>query len=165
MKEEWVKIPDFTDYSISSYGRVRNDNRERMVKPSVTRSGMVKVGLYKAGAQYTRAVRLLVAETFVGGRSEKFDTPINLDGDQLNCRADNLLWRPRWFAWKYASQFLIIEKYVGKGPIIDRKSGVVYEDVVQASITNGLLVRELLMTLVTKTPIFPTWQIFDWYRQ
>lgn len=164
MEEEWRKIYEFSDYSVSSLGRIRNDRRQRMVQQSLATGDVVKVGLVKGGKQFTRSVKVIVANVFVDGRSEKFDTPMLLDGNPRNMRADNMVWRPRWFAWKYASQFLLMDKYVGKGPIKDRKTGEIYADVVEAAVANGLLFREILITLINKAPIFPTWQIFDWYR-
>lgn len=165
MTERWEKIFDFTDYSVSTYGRIRNDRRGTLVKQSINSRGVAKVGLYRDHIQHTRSVKVIVAETFVEGENEKFDTPVLLDGDPRNNRADNIVWRPRWFAWKYASQFELFEKYLDKGPIRDRKSGKVYKNVVDACIENGILVREVMITLVNKTPVFPTWQVFDWARE
>jgi hypothetical protein len=164
MEETWAKIYDFTDYSVSTLGRIRNDRRDRLIRQSMSTRGVAKVGLYRDGIQYTRSVKVIVAETFVGGRTEKFDTAMLLDGDPFNNRVDNLVWRPRWFCWKYASQFLLFDKYVDKGPISDRKTEEVYDNVVQAAMINGLLVREIMISLVNKTPVFPTWQVFDWVR-
>jgi hypothetical protein len=163
-EETWAKIYDFTDYSVSTQGRIRNDKRERLVSQSMNSRGVVRVGLYRNGQQFTRSVKVIVAETFVGGRTEKFDTAMLLDGDPFNNRADNILWRPRWFCWKYASQFEIMEKYIGKGPIVDRKTEEIYIDVAAAAVMNGLLVKEVMMSLVSKTPVWPTYQVFDWYH-
>lgn len=165
MEEIWVQLAEFPNYSISSEGRVRNDVRGRIVRTSLTRQGAAKVGLIRGGVQETRSVKVLVAEHFVDGWSETFNTPINLDGDQTNNNVDNIVWRPRWFACKYKSQFYKIEMYSGVGPIVDRKTGIIYKDVVDAALSNGVLFYEIQMSLVNKVPIFPTWHIFDWVRE
>lgn len=165
MDEFWAPILDFPDYSISSLGRVRNDRRDKIMHPSMTKQGALKVGLVKGGKQYGRSVKVLVAETFVDGATVQFNTPMILDYDQTNCQADNIVWRPRWFAWKYARQHEDLDKYVGRGPLVDRKTGVFYNDIVEAATANGLLFYELHMSVVNKTPVFPIWHIFDWTRR
>lgn len=162
MEETWAPIFEFPNYSVSTEGRIRNDERQRLVSQSLTQQGAVKVGLVKDGKQYTRSVKVLVAERFVSGQDDIFDTPMHLDGDQTNNSVTNLVWRPRWFAWKYARQFESIEEYIGVGPIKERKSGLVYEDIVNASITYGVLFYEVKLALVNKIPVFPTWHVFDW---
>jgi len=164
MDEMWLTIKNFPNYSVSSHGRVRNEDRGRLMNTSLTQQGGVKVGLVSGSRQYTRSVKVLVAEAFVDGASERFDTPMHLDGNQENNNASNLVWRPRWFAWKYKRQFQHLEQYSGLGPVKDRKSGLLYSDVVEASVTNGLLFEEVYMSLVNKVPTFPTYQIFDWVK-
>lgn len=161
LDEVWFPIAEFPQYEVSSYGQIRNTNTDRILRQSRTTQGALKVGLWDGYQQQTRSVKVLVAEAFVRGYSDRFDTPIHLDGDQDNVVADNLAWRPRWFAWKYSKQFPAIYQYAGIGPLVERKSGVVYEDIVEACIKNGILHRELLISLTNKTPIFPNWLIFD----
>jgi len=164
MEEMWIQLESFPNYSISSEGRIRNDERDTLVLPSRTRQGGLKVGLVNNGVQHTRSLKVLVAQTFVDGQTEIFATPIQLDGDQENVRADNIVWRPRWFAWKYTRQFEKIDDYIGVGPLSERKSGLVYQDIVEASLSNGVLFDAVNLALVNKIPVFPTWQMFDWIR-
>lgn len=163
MQEQWEILPDFPIYAISSYGRIRNERRNRLVKITYTRDGEAKVGLVDtSGIQRTRSVRLLVAKTFVPGMTDVFNTPINLDGDRANNNADNLLWRPRWFAQKYVLQLTTLEHYTKNSvPIVDRTTGVIYSNIAEASMINGLLFTEVAMSLVNKIPVFPSWHLFD----
>lgn len=165
MEETWFQIKDFPNYAVSSYGRICNEERGRIVKTSTTRQGGIKVGLTQGGRQYTRSVKVLVAEAFIKGRTHTFDTPMHLDGDQSNNHISNIVWRPRWFAWKYARQFEKIDDYIGLGPISDRKTGLLYSDIVEASLANGVLFYEVHLSLVNKMPVFPTWHIFDWVKE
>lgn len=164
MEEQWAQIKEFPNYSISSEGRVRNDDRGRIVKVSRTQQGASKVGLVHSKKQHTRAVNVLVAEAFVSGYSDIFNTPMHLDGDASNNRAENLVWRPRWFAWKYTRQFETVNEYNGLGPIKERSSGIVYIDIVSAGVLNGILFEEIAMSLSTKEATWPTWQIYDWVK-
>lgn len=165
MEEMWAKILGFPKYSVSTEGRIRNDVRERIVQQSCTAHGLAKVGLSKNGKQYTRSVKILVATAFIPGKTAEFDTAMNLDGNQQNNHVHNLVWRPHWFVCKYSAQFANIDDYRGIGPIVDRHSGLVYADIVDAGIANGYLFKEIKMALVNKIPVFPTWHLFDWSKQ
>lgn len=164
MEEEWAPINEFPNYSVSSYGRVRNDDRNKLVKISTTTQGAAKVGLVMGGKQYTRSVKVLVAEHFVKGYNENFDTPMQLDCNPLNNYATNIVWRPRWFAWKYARQFKDIDKYIDRGPVYNNTTGTVYKNIAEAGMRNGLLFYEIHFAIVNRTAVFPTWHVFDWVR-
>ena len=158
--EHWKTIIEFPEYKVSDQGRVLNTSNNRVLRESVTQSGVVKIGIVKGGTQFTRCVPLLVADTFVEGRDDIFNTPIHLDGDSRNNRADNLLWRPRAFAWKFTRQFTDIPAKYKKGPLVDIETGVQYKDVVEAAKVNGLLFEDVLKTITIQKPAFPTWQTF-----
>lgn len=162
MDKHWKKIKGFPEYSVSTSGEIRNDARRKPVRTSLTKQGGVKVGLMSGGKQFSRGVKNLVAEAFVPGKSETMDTPMLLDGNQENLHVSNIVWRPRWFAWKYHRQFDMIKTYAGVGPIYDRRSGIRYEDIVEAGIVNGLLFNEINLSLLNHTPCFPNWLRFDW---
>lgn len=106
MDQEWCEIEDFPGYSISNHGFVRSDRFDRLVARRVNNRGLVYVGLSRDSEQVNVSVARLVACGFLPPpRNEAFDTPINLDGDRINNRVENLMWRPRWFAIKYYQQF------------------------------------------------------------
>jgi len=165
MKEEWRKTKGFDYYSVSTEGRVRNDFRRRMVKTSITRDGTAKVNLYQDGYCYTRSVKNLVATAWLPRRGDPFDTVMCLDLDQSNARLSNLVWRPRWFAWKYSNQIKEIELYITSGQVVERKTGIVYDNIVHASLANGLLFYEVGLALTNNLPVFPDWRMFDWYQK
>lgn len=161
MEEVWTVISGFPEYKISSYGQIINLDNGKAIRHSHTAQGARKVGLSLGGVQYTRSVKVLVAEAFVSGRSEDFDTPIQLDGNQDNVWANNLMWRPRWFAWKYARQFHNIDDFRDRGRILDIESGEVYHDIVELVTTQGLLLTDVWRSIRSKKPIFPTGQVFE----
>ena len=162
MDEVWKHLPEFPDYWVSNLGQVRNENRDHILKPSLTKAGVLKVGLVRAGKQLTRSVKVLVAESFVPNTNELFDTPIQLDGDPLNVHADNLIWRPRWFAWKYHKQMEKVDEYLSTKSVKDSKTGLVYSSIANAAMSNGLLFVEVEMSVMNHIPVFPTWHHFTW---
>jgi hypothetical protein len=161
MEIEWAVIEEFPDYLISSEGDVVNKHSGRWMHLSETAHGVVKVGLVLSGKQHTRSVKVLVAENFVPGQDEVFDTPVHLNGDRTNNRADNLAWRPRWFAWEYARQFSNITEKERIGPLRDIDNDERYFDIVECATLNGLLFKDIRKALVLKESVFPTFQRFE----
>ena len=162
MEEVWQSIINYPLYEVSNHGEIRNKNSGRPVRLSTTRQGGVKVSLICGTTRHTRSVKVLVADAFVDGQTDVYDTPIQLDGDQSNVDASNLMWRPRWFAWRYARQFHKADTYIGLGPLCDQKTGLMYKDIYEAATKNGLLFLEIQMSLVNRVPVFPTFHLFDW---
>lgn len=161
MDTQWARIQEFPDYSISNYGEVVNEHTQRLMRLSTTLQGAIKVNLVNEEGRSTRSVKVLVAEAFVNGQNDIFNTPIHLDGEQRNCRADNLMWRPRWFAWKYTRQFRILPGYINRGPVLELESQVQYFTIYDAATSNGLLFLDVWQSiLLVKDQVFPTWQRF-----
>jgi NUMOD4 motif len=161
MELDWVPIPDFPDYLVSNYGDIVNVHTGRWMKQSTTHGGVVKVGLISGNKQRTRSVAVLVAEAFCSGRTALFDTPIHLDGRRENNRADNLVWRPRWFAWAYSSQFTGRDDNAFIGPIRDMATGERYMSVLEAAVVNGLLMEGVRKSIALGEACFPTSQHFE----
>lgn len=165
MEEIWQVIPDFPNYEVSNFGQVAHIEGDYYIRPStVNRTGALKVGLVKNNKQYTRGLSKLVAEAFVPGQDDIFDTPIQLDNDYYNCRADNLAWRPRWFAHRYRKQYRHILDRYRLGPVVEMdEEGVVvnaYSDLVEVAMVNGLLLEDLWEGVNLKEPVFPHWRTF-----
>lgn len=161
MIEKWSKIDEFPTYKVSNYGEVVNQDTNRTLKESFTRSGLVKIGMVSGGIQHTRGVAMLVADAFVFGRTDTFNTPIHLDANPKNNIAENLLWRPRWFAWKYARQFVETDENSTRGPIVDLATDIWYNTMMDAAVTHGILIQDIWLSIVTKKPTIPTRQIFS----
>ena len=160
--EQWVPLLGYPGYSISNLGRVRNDKRERVLTVVKLKTSYSYVGLIKEGVQVNRSVAKLVSETFLPSPSIKtFTTPIHFDGDLANCRADNLAWRPRWFAIKHTGQFRR-QLPVYPDPVRELKSGEVFENSWKAVLRYGLLYMDLILSIINKTYVFPTMQSYEW---
>lgn len=161
---EWKEIEEFPEYSVSNTGLVRNDHTTRILNQSFNQQGVVKVGLFDGKKQHTRSVKFLVAVAFVEGRTNVFDTAINLDGDQEHNHARNIAWRPRWFAMRYSRQFDDVGDWYLNRQIYDTETELLYGDMVDAAIEHGILLKDILMS--THEPqhnTFPTGQKFGFY--
>lgn len=159
--EKWLKIAGFPEYSVSDYGRVRNDEFNRIMALSINQNGIVHVGLTTNRVQRKMSVTRLVAYAFLRcPQHPSFDTPINLDGDRRNNFAANILWRPRWFATEYFRQFreTLDEKYTV--PIRDADTGRPYDSSWEVAMEFGLLVRDVFRSAVLGSKVWPTNQIF-----
>jgi hypothetical protein len=158
--ENWKSIPLFLDYSVSDHGRIRSDKSERILALNVTQYGLLQVGMMRDGLQRHRSVPLLVAKAFIPEPGGPFDTPINMDGDRYNNHMDNLAWRPRWFAIKYNQQFKYPYPNPILEPVVDLKSGEVSANSLSAAKRYGLLEQDLVLSILNRTFVWPTYQQF-----
>lgn len=159
-QERWKTIELFPEYEVSNHGRVRTYKTGRILRMNVNQYGLLQVGLMRDGVQYHRSVPLLVAKAFLKPSEGPFDTPINLDGDRLNNRVENLLWRPRWFAIRYNQQFRYESEHHIASPIIDLKTKEVSENSLEAAKRYGLLEKDLVLSILSRTYVWPTYQEF-----
>ena len=153
-------IEGFPNYEITNRGHVFNLRTGREMVLSPTQNGDLTVGLTRAGHQYRYSVKCLVARAFVKGETRLFNTPILLDGDKYNLDARNIVWRPRWFAWKYTRQFTEPHNWYFFGPIVDRNSMTEYRNYIEAAKTNGLLCSDIMESIYNDKLTFPTHQKF-----
>ena len=160
MLENWKLIPLFEDYSVSDLGNVRTDKTGRLLSLNMNQYGVVHVGLMRNKKQYHRSVPLLVANAFLPPVGGPFDTPINLNGDRSNNAVSNLMWRPRWFAIKYNRQFRYPYENPITTPIVDLKTGEVSENSWEAAKRYGLLEYDLVLSILNRTYVWPTYQTF-----
>lgn len=154
--EESKPIPGFPNYEVTSFGRVFNVRTGREMALSPTEIGVLTVGLVYDHVQYRRSVKVLVARAFVPGESPKLNTPIQLDGNRNNLYANNIVWRPRWLAWEYARQFRDPPVWFFNGPIVDVIDGAIYDSIIEAALMTGTLCKDINLSIVNKTRVFPT---------
>lgn len=152
-RQRWEELDEFPDYAVSDIGEIFNIKTGMPRKLSINQYGIVKISLYKNGRELvTRSVALLVANAFVEGKTDIFDTPIHIDGDRLNCRADNMMWRPRWFAVQYHRQFDSEDFYKMNVRIVDEDTGQVYESVREACMDLGLYYNDVYRSYIHGEP-------------
>lgn len=173
-----VAIPGFPGYDVTNHGRVLNLRTRRPMTLSPTMNGDLTVGLTSEGHQYRYSVKVLVAKTFVNpnyleamgvpgrafvsGETDLFNTPVLLDGDKHNLYFENIVWRPRWFAWRYTNQFNDMIPWYSFGPIQEVGTENVYDSYLAAAIDNGILCVDIRESIYNSRLIFPTWQKFSY---
>lgn len=159
--EQWKPLEGYPGYSASTYGRIRNDDRDSILAVVRVAGRRCYVGLMQNNVQVKRSLSKLIAETFVENeRAEYFDTPIHLDGDLTNCAARNLRWRPKWFADRHTYQFTL--DLIDVGPVKNINTGVIYDGVWSIVFEHGVLFNDVVASIVNKTWVFPLMQCFEW---
>lgn len=158
---EWQPIRGFPGYSINSDGQVMHDKNQRLLRLRLNQYGVPYVGLMKDWQQHIRSLPRLVAMAFLAPPTEIFDTPIQLDGDPGNCRVDNLMWRPRWYAVKYKRQFERRYEQPVDEPVHAIHQFEQFPNSFEAACRYGLLEKEVVMSIVNRTPAWPTYQEFE----
>lgn len=101
--DTWLVIEEFPQYEVSDAGEVRNTRTGRILNQTDNGRDSFMVTFSQEGRRYTRSVRRLVAVAFLGDPMVD-DVAIPLDGDYTNNRADNLVWKPMWFAIEMKAQ-------------------------------------------------------------
>lgn len=161
MKERWKSIKGFPGYSVSNTGHIRAEKSGRILSQYENQYGVVCIGMMKDGKQKHRSVPLLVASAFLPPRGDAFDTPINLDGNRYNNHVENLAWRPRWFAIKYNKQFKEPYSYPIYQIIEDVKTGEQSENSFECARKYGLLESDVVLSIMNRTVVWPTYQEFQ----
>lgn len=158
---EWVAVEDFPGYSVSPLGVVRKDSTGRVLHIRLNQYGVPYVGLMRNWRQCIRSLPRLVAMAFIPQPNEIFDTPINLNGDRTDCRVENLMWRPRWYAVYYNNQFTDRYDNPINAPVRDTETDEEFPDSLAAACRFGLLEREVVLSILNYTLTWPTYQRFE----
>jgi len=158
MFEIWSQIRDFPEYEVSNTGIVRRVDNGQIIHTTVVSDGSIGVKLSRDGKQHQHLVRRLVADAFVIRENYHCDSVIHRDGDKTNCNRENLAWRPRWFCWKYARQFLgPVPHGWTDFPVRNRTTGQVFTNVMEASYTDATLCEEVYTSCISNRNAFPNY--------
>jgi hypothetical protein len=90
--EEWRQIKDNPNYSVSSFGNVRNDKTGRMLKPQ-RNNGDKYLALYLGRDNY-KLIHRLVGQAFLEKSDEQTEID-HIDFDGHNNHLENLRWATR----------------------------------------------------------------------
>ena len=91
MQEEFRVIKEFENYSVSNFGRVRNEMTGRILIPGKDSNGYYKVDLRKDNKPYTKHIHRLVGEAFIPNPNTKKCID-HIDNNRLNNNTINLRW-------------------------------------------------------------------------
>lgn len=91
--EQWKPIPEYEDYQVSTFGRVKSfkTHEQRIIRPQVNRSGYLYVDICKEGKVKHVPVHRLVALTFIPVVAGKTNVNHRV-GCKFNCHVSNLEW-------------------------------------------------------------------------
>lgn len=161
MSDDWRPVMGFSGYSVNPLGQVMRESTGRLLIPRYNQYGVPYVGLMREWQQCIRSLPRLVARAFLSAPSDIFDTPIQLDGDPSNCRVENLMWRPRHYAVNYKRQFEERYDHPIDEPIHAINERERFPNSFAAACRYGLLEREVVLSIVNRTPAWPTYQYFE----
>jgi hypothetical protein len=152
VEEKWAPIIDFEGYSVSTQGRVRNDDSGRIMTLQVNKQGNVYASLYNAvGRKSSVGVARAMMETFMENPFARYDynvAPIHIDGDLTNNHIDNLAVRSRSYAIRYQAQFPLDSEVYWFSSIVERTTGLVFKDSREAMLHFGVLEIHILMSIL-----------------
>lgn len=162
MEEIWVTLgSQYPEYDVSNLGQIRNNRSGRVIAQSKNNTGFMKVAINDfRGDRRTVEVTRLVAFNFVQGYSPQNDTPIHLDGNREHTFADNLAWRPRWFAVLFHKQFHD-PRYHIDAPILEPNLKRVFPNSLEAAKALGVLEQHIMLSTVNGTPTYPDGYTFE----
>lgn len=141
--ERWLQVDEFPRYQVSDQGRIMNIDTERVMSMVVNAAGVLAVYLVRDGTQYSRGVAKLVASHFLPHSTDMNSAPMHRNGDRTDNRAENLVWRPRWYAIKYLRQFEEYRPPYVHVPVKEMESGLVFPNSWEATQHFGLLEYEI----------------------
>lgn len=89
--EEWKVLEENTMYSISNFGRVKNNNTNILLHPDIYNKGYYRINIKVNGHRTTLFIHRLVAKYFVENISN-YNIIDHIDGNKLNNIYTNLRW-------------------------------------------------------------------------
>jgi hypothetical protein len=163
VESQWRTISEFPTYSIDQFGQIYNTKTERLMSLSHTIYGHKKITLTAYdGTRHTRSVALLVAVAFVEPPNALCDNVMVLDGNLSNVAASNLVWRPRWFVWKYSRQLKIEQPIHYRNlHVANIDENVEYRSIIHAGMVEGLLFNDIWRSTYMGSKVFPYEHVFE----
>jgi hypothetical protein len=90
MIEVWKQFRN-TNYSVSTFGKIRNDLTNKILKQSINKDGYYVSALRIEGKAFQFKSHRIIAETFLENK-EKKPTVNHLNFDKLDNKLENLEW-------------------------------------------------------------------------
>ena len=91
MEEEFRIIKEFPNYSVSSFGRIKNNKTGRILKPSLKQNGYYGIRLSKTNNVFDKHIHRLIGEAFISNPNNK-PCIDHIDNNRANNNINNLRW-------------------------------------------------------------------------
>lgn len=148
--EVWHVIHEFPNYMVSDHGRVKNINSVNARQLTVNDRGFPIIVLFgrhggESKTRYLRQVNKLVAEAFLPLPAFDNETSVwHLDGDLLNCRADNLKWETRSRVLEWNEMHRTKEPQYKTGPVRNTRTDKEYANAFECAMDEGRLEIDII---------------------
>lgn len=135
--ESWEVIKDYSRYVINPEGVVKARDTGREMKTRQNKQSFVMITLMDDdGKKHTRSVALMVAQAYLPKPpNPSYNSVIHLDNDRGNCNANNLMWRPRWYAMLYRRMF---KEHPSNTSVLIEETGEIFGTLREACVKYGL---------------------------
>jgi hypothetical protein len=152
---EWRPVVGAEHYHVNEYGEVRNGKTGQILSQVVNVRGFPCVTLYAEDSRtrYFWQVNKIVAQAFLQPSYFSQETSVwHLDGDLMNCRADNLKWetRSRVLAWNEMNRSgqprLITSR------VRNNRTGEVYENAYHCAMAVGDTEESIVLKIEKGSP-------------
>lgn len=161
--EHWRPIETFPDYEVSDLGGIRNATTLRPLRIFDNGHGVLQVVMSRDRKKVCRSVHRLVADAFLDPAPEDC-VPIHIDEDWSNVRADNLVWKPRWFAVARTKQSSRTQP-IDNRPILMVKTMEVYDNALECAKAIGGLEKLVLITAQNRHGATYLGSTFEFYYE
>lgn len=153
--EEWKQYEPIPRYAVSTHGRTKNLEKDKILKPVINDAGFPVVTFYGNDSRTRRLkhINQLVASCFLPEPFYPEQTSVwHIDGDLLNVRADNLRWdtRSRVLSWnemnrRGAPQFRT-------GQVRNNRTGIVYDCAYDCAMAESELEDTIIWKIENHSP-------------
>ena len=145
--EEWVEIRGFSDYLISSWGRVYSFKSDRLLQPWPNTDGYPQIDLSQSGKRNTKLVHRLVAQHFVPGEDVGLEVN-HIDGDKTYNNERNLEWVTTSINARHAYN---IGLRTDRIPVQVVETGAIYDSILACANAIGMTAPGIRRALRRKT--------------
>ena len=164
LQTEWREVEGFPDYIVSENGHVKNVRRNVEMSLRLNKEGFVMVNFSRDKKLHTRSVGRVVAKAFLEPpRNRHYNSIIHLNGDRADCRAINVMWRPRPYTLRYHQMFEEMPARVGVYiPELDKY----YYSLREFCTTYGLVESSTYLDMANERPCFHYgWMLERYYPE
>jgi hypothetical protein len=158
--DEWETLADFPDYEICHAGKIRNKKTGRILRPSHTREGTLKVGLLLNGGLYTRSLPKLIC-THYHGPADGTQIVFFKDNNPGNLDESNLCWKPRWFVQENYAQQKRTKPYMNRR-ILMHSTGRIFENSLECAKQTGGIEKYIVLAAGNSGRTYYNGSTYEW---